>query len=120
MYLGTKVNLNASFIPSTFDSEEFDTFTDYKDVEKKVIEIKRGDVIKSSENDTLLKVIEYLNKELDTDKVKAYGLIKFIESNIKGHNLLTDTEASLLVTVFIYSKPILKPKKVSKSKTETK
>ena len=116
MYLGTKIGFNSTSIPKGFTVEEFDEFTDYKETEKKVIELKRLDVVNANPNKTLFNIIDKLNDEFKTDKNNAYGVIKFIESNIKGNYLLSDLEPTLLITVIIYSKKVRKPKKVTEIK----
>ncbi len=117
MYLGTKLKFKTSFIPKDFKSKEVKTFSDYKSVEKKLITIKREDVIDKKESKTLLNIINKVNEALKTDKTDCFGEITFIEPNNKGANTLKDIELSFIVTVVIYYKPVQKPKKVL-SKTD--
>ena len=116
MYLGTKIGFYSTSIPKGFKVDKFEEFTDYKETEKKVVHLKRVDVVNSNPSKTLFNIIEKLNDEFKTDKNNAYGIIKFIESNIKGNSLLSDLEPNLVVTVIIYSKKVRKPKKVTENK----
>ena len=120
MYVGTKIGFHASLLPNGFSIAEIDSFSDYKNKEKKVIEIERSKVIDKVESNTLNNIINYVDDELKTDKLKAFGVIKFIDSNIKGNNTLKDVKPLILVTVEIFSKPLVKPKKVSSNKDKAK
>ena len=116
MYRGTQLNFKANYLPK-FEAETVDYFTDYTEKEKKVIEIKREDVIKGN---VLKNIIEHINTQQKTDKVHAFGNIIYIESNLKGANLFKDIEDYFIVTVELFYKPIAKAKKVSNNKDKTK
>ena len=120
MYVGTKIGFHASLLPKGFSIAEIDSFSDYQDKEKKVIEIERSKVIDKVAENTLNNIIKYVDEELKTDKVKSFGVIKLIDSNIKGNNTLVDVTPLVLVTVEIFGKPLVKPKKVPSNKDKAK
>jgi len=116
MYRGTQMNFRANYLPK-FKAKKVDPITDYTIKKKKVYEIKREDVIKGN---VLNNIIEYVNNQEKTEEVESFGTITYIESNLKGANLFKDIEHSFMVTVNLFSKPIVKTKKVSNNKDKTK
>jgi hypothetical protein len=116
MYLGTKLKFRASMIPTSFKDDSFEEFKDYKKVERKVLTIPREEVSSKTSDKTLKAILSYIKKELENSKTESYGVIKLIETNTAGNNTLLQVEPSLLITLYLYSKP--KKKEVVKEKTK--
>ena len=116
MYLGTKVKFRSTMLPQSFQNENFEEFKDFKKVERKKIVIPREKVAEKTSKKALSNIIDYVNKEFEKLKSDSYGVIKYIESNTIGNNTLIDVDHSIVISLYLYSKP--KKKQASKEITK--